>query len=84
MKPRPWHALSSAVVCSLLVLALASGAFAYGHDNDHGHGWGRGHDHSKGHRHHHAAELDPTLISNGLTLLAGSVLLLMERKRRHS
>jgi hypothetical protein len=76
MKPRLLHALSSAVVSSLLVLALASGAFAYGQ--------GSGQKHSKGHRHHHAAELDPTLISNGLTLLAGSVLLLMERKRRHS
>jgi hypothetical protein len=83
MKPRLLLALSSIVISSLLVLALASGAFAYGHDYDHGHGWGR--EHGKGrHHHYHASELDPALISNGLTLLAGSALLLMERKRRRS
>jgi hypothetical protein len=80
MKPR--HALSSAAISSLFLLTLASGAFAYGHDYDHGHGWGR--DHGKGHHHHTAPELDPALISNGMALLAGSVLLLMERKRRRS
>ncbi len=84
MKPRLLYALSSAAISLPLLFALAGGAFASGHDYDHGHGWGRDHrDHRKGH-HHHAPELDPTLISNGLTLLAGSALLLMERKRRHS
>ncbi len=81
MKPRLFYALSSGAISLPLLFALAGGAFASGHDYDHGHGWGRGH--GKGH-HHHAPELDPTLISNGLTLLAGSALLLMERKRRHS
>jgi hypothetical protein len=81
MKPRLLYALSSAAISLPLLFALAGGAFASGHDYDHGHGWGRGH--GKGH-HYHAPELDPTLISKGLALLAGSVLLLMERKRRHS
>jgi hypothetical protein len=83
MKPRLLHGLSSAAISSLFLLAVASGASASGHDYDHGHGWGR--EHGKG-RHHryHASELDPALIGNGLTLLAGSALLLMERKRRRS
>jgi hypothetical protein len=81
MKPRLLHALSSAAISSLFLFTLAGGAFAYGHDYDHGHGWGRGH--GKGH-HHSAPELDPSLIGNGMALLAGSVLLLMERKRRRS
>jgi hypothetical protein len=83
MKSRLLHALSSAAISSLFLLAVASGASASGHDYDHGHGWGRQHDKGR-HHHYHAPELDPGLISNGLTLLAGSALLLMERKRRHS
>jgi hypothetical protein len=77
VKTRLLHALSSAAICSLLLLALASGVLAYGHDFDHGHGWGRGH--GKG---HHGPELDPRLLASGLALSAGSVLLLIERYRR--
>lgn len=83
MKTRLLYLLSSVAISSLLLLAVANGAFASGHDYDHGHGWGR--EHGKGrHHHYHAPELDPALIGNGLTLLAGSALLLMERKRRRS
>jgi hypothetical protein len=80
MKFRVLHAFSSAAVSLLLLLALTGVGFA--HEHGHGHEWDR--DHDKRHRHHHAPELDPALISNGLTLLAGSALLLVERKRRRS
>ena len=80
MKFRVLHAFSSAAISLLLLLALTGVGFA--HEHGHGHEWDR--DHDKRHRHHHAPELDPALISNGLTLLAGSALLLVERKRRRS
>ena len=80
MKFRVLHAFSSAAISLLLLLALTGVGFA--HEHGHGHEWDR--DHDKRHRHHHAPELDAALISNGLTLLAGSALLLVERKRRRS
>ena len=80
MKFRVLHAFSSAAISLLLLLALTGVGFAH----EHGHGHERDRDHDKRHRHHHAPELDAALISNGLTLLAGSALLLVERKRRRS
>jgi hypothetical protein len=80
MKFRVLHAFSSAAMSLLLLLALTGVGLAH----EHGHGHERDRDHDKRHRHHHAPELDAALISNGLTLLAGSALLLVERKRRHS
>ena len=80
MKFRVLHAFSSAAISLLLLLALTGVGLAH----EHGHGHERDRDHDKRHRHHHAPELDAALISNGLTLLAGSALLLVERKRRHS
>jgi hypothetical protein len=80
MKFRVLHAFSSAAISLLLLLALTGVGLAH----EHGHGHERDRDHDKRHRHHHAPELDPALISNGLTLLAGSALLLVERKRRRS
>ena len=80
MKFRVLHAFSSAAMSLLLLLALTGVGLAH----EHGHGHERDRDHDKHHRHHHAPELDAALISNGLTLLAGSALLLVERKRRRS
>jgi len=79
MKFRVLHAFSSAAMSLLLLLALTGVGLAH----EHGHGHERDRDHDKRHR-HHAPELDAALISNGLTLLAGSALLLVERKRRRS
>ena len=80
MKFRVLHAFSSAAMSLLLLLAFTGVGLAH----EHGHGHERDRDHDKRHRHHHAPELDAALISNGLTLLAGSALLLVERKRRRS
>ena len=77
---RVLHAFSSAAISLLLLLALTGVGFAH----QHGQGHERDRDHDKRHRHHHAPELDAALISNGLTLLAGAALLLVERKRRRS
>ena len=52
---------------AIFLLGLAGTALA---NPGHGHGWG------------HAPEIDPSLMSSGLALLAGGVMLVVERYRR--
>lgn len=64
---------------AVFLLGLAGTALAH---PGFGHGWAHGWDWD----HHHwgsAPEIDPSLMSSGLALLAGSVMLVVERYRRH-
>lgn len=53
---------------AIFLLGFAGTALAH---PGHGHHWGN------------APEIDPSLMSSGLALLAGSVMLVVERYRRH-
>lgn len=81
MKSRLPLRLSFVGAC-LLTLALAGPAHAFGRNGYRW--WHHRHWHYKHHWHrHHAPELDPGLLGNGLILLGGSILVLVDRHRRH-